>query len=422
VIRRELATSGRVLADLRLDPAAQVDAATARTRLAAALQRLETDQQRLADEVGTSLPTVATAVQQPEALAARARYYADQLALRWREALNLAFTPLPVAWLAEAFDALQMTTLNAPVHPSYGDQGLKSGSRMELVWAAMTCAADALAGLGQLPAPWRLSWWLQPTESSRGLATSRRPIHRGDLADQPARIRREAYWRAAETVHGFSHHDGAPVERIVPAWGLRDGVAAITGADFSSRATAARFGRLISAAEDVLPVTELLHPWPKREAVVQEARERLDQMDPGWDTRLRRTPLSPFGGAQRFFLGDDLIQRATWRSHVLAGGEPARARRLEERLLADALDQFVLRTVRGKDTCLPAASAWRSRLAQLRHGHMWRPHADAVDGRATYATLLGYTPARLRADAGLATSSVEELAIAVELTGGTTYR
>lgn len=422
LISRELAASGRVLADLRLDPTAQVDAATAYLRLTAALRLLEADQQQTSSRSGASLPTVTVSLQQPEALAARARFYVDQLALRWQEALNLALTPLPVAWLAEVFDALQVTSLNAPVHPYDPDRGHRAGSRASLVWTAMACAADALAGTGQLPAPWRPSWWLRPAESSRGLATSKRPIHRGDLVDQPARIRREAHWRAAESMHGSSHHDGVPVERFVPAWGLRDGVAAITGADFTSHATRARFGRLIKAAEAVIPTTELLHPWPRREARVQEAQERLDRLEPGWDTRLRRTPLRPLGGARRFFLDDDLIQRATWRAHVLAGGDCGRARRLEERLLADALDQFVLRTLRGEATCLPAASAWRSRLTQLRPGHSWQPHPDAVDGRATYATLLGYSPARLRADAGLAACSVDELAAAVELTGGTTYR
>ncbi|WP_170977966.1 hypothetical protein, partial [Blastococcus sp. CCUG 61487] len=345
-----------------------------------------------------------------DALAARARHYADSLLVSWEVACLLATTPLPISWVAQVFDQLQLRTMNARVRG-------REDRLVQQTWALLAMAADGLAGTGQLPAP-HLAWrWCDVCLPMTSVPATKRIYHSGDRDDQDARIRRQAYWDAAEEGAGTSHAGGMPVERFIPGWDVRQALREITGVDWWG-SSGRRFQVLTRRSRQRLPGRVRAPEADWRRTMLDETARRLAIRVPGWRPSWQSKP----GHMRRWFLAGDLAQRCRWRAVTLAGDNALLAEQLERRLLRDALDRYVLGTVPHELTVLPAQAAWRDSVHRSAWPvRSWTTRPDVADGSVAHLVMLGYTPARLRRDDGLRHASAEELAMAAALTGSAVF-
>lgn len=407
-IRDHLGRSGTwIVAWRKIDPGDQVAEAAARDRLRAALRRLNAEQQSACQAAGTHAAPIQLRWGDAVALNTRAQYYARALLVPWHVACVLATTPLPVSWVAHALDQLQLRTINARV------QGRHS-ALMQEVWALLALAADGLTGTGHLPAPPLASRWCGAFLPMTAVPAVSRVYRAGDRDDQEARILRQAYWDAAEGLAGGSHDAGGmPVERYVPEWDLRRALHVVTGVDWYG-SSGRRFCSLMRRVpwHNRYGRTRSDDGW--RRAMLNDTASRLAAQVPGWRPSGQT---SKAGHMRRWFLAPDLAQRCRWRALTLAGEDGELAKRLERRLLRDALDRYVMGTKADDETVLPAQAAWWDALTRSAWpSRIWITRPDVANGSIAHLVRLGYTPGRLRRDPGLRDASADDLAVAAELT------
>lgn len=340
--------------------------------------------------------------------AARAQQLAVLL-LPQATTLHLALTPLPVGWLAQVLDELQPGGLT-------GTAGAWLTQDSSFASGLIHLTADHLAGTGTLPHPrqvWRLFYlghdlvrrWT--VDAPRLSARDRRAL----AAAQPDLRRFQAFWEEVDRLRRRQDAQADAgewlVERHVPGWAFPDAWHALTGVRLDHRDDQRRWQRLyrVGARAFLQVRCSALHQDGPRRMV--ELRHRLQRS---------AHPLAP-SAKRALHVWDrtlSLYARARWRAIALAGAWNDDARALEERLVQDAMRRHVVRSHPLEATCLRAASAWSRELSMCDWTSPigerdWQPRDAEWHARVVRLTLLGYTPARQRADAELRLATMEDL-------------